>query len=170
MVTANGLVANPESTFGAELHIRARSSSDKQDNEQSSSEREKAGRLAGLQQQMQAMKQEYESLRHENQNLQVQLARAEQSAGGQATSSSANPGNLSHRSITQKSADKASEGGLSTSGNSAQKQKIRDLEMRLKASQENIKTLSQTLNETQSELENLVRDHEQINIDLKQQL
>ena len=42
--------------------------------------------------------------------------------------------------------------------------------MRLKASQENIKTLSQTLNETQNELENLVRDHEQVNIDLKQQL
>ena len=32
--------------------------------------------------------------------------------------------------------------------------------MRLKASQENIKTLSQTLNETQTELENLIRDHE----------
>ena len=42
--------------------------------------------------------------------------------------------------------------------------------MRLKASQENIRTLSQTLNETQSELENLVRDHEQANRDLKQQL
>jgi len=39
--------------------------------------------------------------------------------------------------------------------------------MRLKASQENIKTLSLTLNETQAELENLVRAHEQLNIDMK---
>ena len=95
---------------------------------------------------MQAMKQEYESLRQENLNLQASLARAEQQA--QAAQGNSNAGNLSHRSMTQRSADRTSEGALSTSGHSAQKQKIRDLEMRLKASQENIKTLSQTLNET----------------------
>lgn len=48
---------------------------------------------------------------------------------------------------------------------SCSKKKCRDLEFRLKATQENTKTLSETLNETQAELEQLIKDHDKLNSD-----
>lgn len=47
----------------------------------------------------------------------------------------------------------------SARSDSAEKRKCRDLELKLKATHENTKTLSETLNETQGELEKLVKDH-----------
>ena len=117
VATSQAKETDPEGTFGAEPRTQAQSRVNNSIGESQNPEQERAEELATLQQQMNAMKQEYESMRQENQNMQAQLARAESAAAGQATSA-ANQGNLSHRSGTQRSVDRASEGGLSTSGNS----------------------------------------------------
>ena len=70
------------------------------------------------------------------------------------------PGDVSGRShISSHSVDRGSEGGRSHS-DSNYKQKAKELEQRLKANQENTKTMSYTLNETQAELESLLKEYE----------
>jgi hypothetical protein len=58
----------------------------------------------------------------------------------------------------------------SARSDSGEKKKRRDLELRLKATQENTKTLSETLNETQGELEKLLKDHETLNHDFQKEV
>ena len=110
---------------------------------------------------MDKLKDDNSRLVTEKANLQKLLSQANQPQTG----------SLSQRShLSSHSADRLSEGGRSQQQDSNYKQRVRDLENRLRANQENTKTLGYTLNETQAELESLLREYEVLKADFDSQL
>lgn len=75
-----------------------------------------------------------------------------------------------NKDLSPHSARSYTEDGRSADRDSGYRKKCKELEMRLKATQENVKTISSTLNETQAELEQVVRQQETLRADLDAQI
>ena len=81
-----------------------------------------------------------------------------------------NKGLINNKGSRQQDGSISARSHVSSRTDSDYKSKAKDLESKLKATQQNTKTLGQTLNETQGELEKLIKEHENLSADYHKQL